>query len=121
MASKKTLIITGASTGIGEATARQAAAAGWNLVLAARRMDKLGRIEAELGPDRALAHQCDVADWRSQQALNRPPLNGSEALMPFLPMRDSQKAPPSTEVKTGPTNGVKWCWSMCSGQQPPPG
>jgi len=74
MASKKTLIITGASTGIGEATARQAAAAGWNLVLAARRMDKLGRIEAELGPDRALAHQCDVADWRSQQALKQAAL-----------------------------------------------
>jgi len=121
MASKKTLIITGASTGIGEATARQAAAAGWNLVLAARRMDKLGRIEAELGPDRALAHQCDVADWRSQQALKQAALERFGSIDAVLPMRDSQKAPPSTEVKTGPTNGVKWCWSMCSGQQPPPG
>jgi NADP-dependent 3-hydroxy acid dehydrogenase YdfG len=35
------LVITGASTGIGAATARHAAAAGWRLVLAARSQEKL--------------------------------------------------------------------------------
>ncbi|MEO0730033.1 MAG: SDR family NAD(P)-dependent oxidoreductase, partial [Pseudomonadota bacterium] len=37
----KTLYISGASTGIGEATARAAHAAGWNVALAARTRDKL--------------------------------------------------------------------------------
>jgi len=72
--SKKTLIITGASSGIGESTARQAADAGWNVVLAARRIDKLRALEAELGSDCALALQCNVADWESQRALKRAAL-----------------------------------------------
>ena len=65
----KVFLITGASTGIGEATARRAIEAGFNVVLAARSTEKLERLRDQLGHERALAVTCDVADWQSQQAM----------------------------------------------------
>ena len=57
----KTLLITGASSGIGAATAHAAAKAGWNVALLARSGDKLDAIVAELG-ESAIAIPCDVTD-----------------------------------------------------------
>jgi NADP-dependent 3-hydroxy acid dehydrogenase YdfG len=63
-------VITGASSGIGAETARQAAAAGYRLVLGARSVDKLEELAGELGgADRAIAVACDVTEWDDQQKL----------------------------------------------------
>src|SRR5512145_1048836 len=56
----KVVLITGASSGIGLALAREAAELGARVVLAARRAERLGALEQELGRDRALAVPCDV-------------------------------------------------------------
>ena len=60
----KVAIITGASSGIGEATAREFAQAGAITVLAARRMERLRRLQREIEAigGQALAVQTDLMD-----------------------------------------------------------
>jgi NADP-dependent 3-hydroxy acid dehydrogenase YdfG len=63
-------LITGASTGIGAATARAAAEAGYRLVLAARSEEKLQDLASSVGgPERALVTRCDVAEWEDNEAM----------------------------------------------------
>ena len=67
---QRVFLITGASSGIGAATARHAHAEGWRLVLAARSLERLQELADELGgPERALAVRCDVTEWDDQQQL----------------------------------------------------
>ncbi|WP_076792798.1 SDR family oxidoreductase [Chlorobium sp. KB01] len=66
---RNVFLITGASTGIGEATARRAVEAGFNVVLAARSTAKLQQLQSELGSARSLAVTCDVSHWQSQQKM----------------------------------------------------
>lgn len=64
--SNKTALITGASRGIGEATARKFAELGANVVLAARSAKDIERIAAEIG-SAALAVTCDVTRYEDVQ------------------------------------------------------
>lgn len=65
----RVLLITGASSGIGAATARAAAREGYQLVLAARSADKLTSLAQELGPENVLTCEVDVTDLSQQQAM----------------------------------------------------
>ena len=69
--SGKVVLVTGASSGIGKATARRLGAAGATVLLVARRLELLEalreRIEADGG--RAFTHQCDLSDSERATAL----------------------------------------------------
>ena len=65
MSEKPIAVITGASSGIGAATAQHLAAAGYELILGARRMDKLQAVAEPLG---AKALTLDVTDAKSVEA-----------------------------------------------------
>ncbi len=69
MADSRTMLITGASTGIGAETARRALAAGYSLILAARTGESLRSLEDELGGSEVLAQTCDVTEWDQVQEL----------------------------------------------------
>ena len=56
---RRVAVVTGASSGIGEATARLLARNGWHCVLIARREDVLGQLASELDAEYEV---CDVAD-----------------------------------------------------------
>jgi NADP-dependent 3-hydroxy acid dehydrogenase YdfG len=68
--SHRTIAITGASSGIGEATALACASAGAAVSLAARRSDRIEQLAARFTDDggRAIAVQTDVSDEASANA-----------------------------------------------------
>ena len=65
----KVVVITGASSGIGEQTARSLVAEGARVVLSARREDRLASLAAELGEDNAAYLASDVSKLEDMQAL----------------------------------------------------
>ncbi|MCB0035850.1 MAG: SDR family oxidoreductase [Anaerolineales bacterium] len=68
---KGTAVITGASSGIGETYARHLAKAGYNLVLVARRKEKLKRIASELSLNHGVLVEVAAADLATDEGIER--------------------------------------------------
>lgn len=87
MAQARRYLLTGASSGIGEALARQLASKGYDLALAARREDSLQRLAAELRQlqgRNVIALPLDVTDYSACQraiGLARDALGGLDGLI----------------------------------------
>ena len=65
-------VVTGASSGIGAATARRFSEEGANVVLVARSEDKLNQVATNLEEARTLVHAADVGDGLSRKPLMQP-------------------------------------------------
>ncbi|ALS34759.1 hypothetical protein PTRA_b0245 [Pseudoalteromonas translucida KMM 520] len=63
MAKEKIVLITGASSGIGEATAKTLVNKGHKVILTARREEQLNQLVVELGSDNALSVAADATDF----------------------------------------------------------
>lgn len=97
----KTVVITGASRGIGEAAAHIFAQAGANVVLTARGASQISAIADAIG-DRALAVTCDVSRWEDVKAVMEAAvarfgtvdvlINNAGVIEPIGPMIDSNPA-----------------------------
>ncbi len=77
---KRTMLITGASAGLGAALAREYAQRGWNLVLVARREDRLHALAADLKAAHGAESLVVVADLFSETAVTdlMVALNGTQ-------------------------------------------
>ncbi len=78
----RTVLITGASSGIGEATARAAAARGATVLLVARRVEELERLRSEIAATggAAATYPCDLADGEAVDALVKQVLEDHGAI-----------------------------------------
>src|SRR4026207_590581 len=77
---RRVAVVTGASSGIGEATARELARRGWLCVLLARRGDRLERLAAEIDGEWEGWHGTD----RGQGGAGAAPTLGRRPRVPLL-------------------------------------
>jgi serine 3-dehydrogenase len=110
----KTAFITGATAGIGEASARRFAAAGWRVIATGRRGERLRKLSDELG-DRCLPLELDMRDngslldaarltgeWGKIDLL----INNAGLAPPMEPLQDANFAALETAMQTNMTGLV---------------
>ena len=68
-ASGRVALVTGATSGFGEAMAKRLLAAGAHVIATGRRAERLASLAAELNSDRLLTRELDVRDQGSIDAL----------------------------------------------------
>ncbi|MFL6759871.1 SDR family NAD(P)-dependent oxidoreductase [Sphingomonas sp.] len=95
----KTILITGATSGFGEATARKFAAGGWKVVGTGRRRDRLRTLQQELG-DAFLPLEIDMRDRAAVESLAK--LEGPWSEIDLL-LNNAGLAPP-----TDPLPKTEW-------------
>jgi len=110
----KTILITGASAGIGEATARRFAAGGWRVIATGRRGERLRSLSDELGAS-CLPLEIDMRDRESLGTLKdlSPPwgeidllLNNAGLAPPMSDLQDSDWEKIETAIDTNVTGLV---------------
>jgi len=109
MVQKKIAVVTGASSGIGAATARRLAAEGFHVVAAARRADRLDRLVAEIGPD-ATAVTCDVTSAESVAGLAAAVLELGAPVA--LLVNNAGGARGMDPVETGSVDDWQWMYDV---------
>ena len=105
----KTALITGATAGIGEATARRFAGEGWQVIGTGRRGDRLDALAEELG-DNFLPIVCDmrdtadlgrvVAELPEKFAAVDLLVNNAGLAPPMSPLQDSEQEPLERVIAT---------------------
>jgi serine 3-dehydrogenase len=110
----KTILITGATAGIGAASARRFAAGGWRVIATGRRGDRLRALADELG-DACLPLEFDIRDVDAAEQIARlsPPwgdidllLNNAGLASPMAPLQDTEQPPLTNVIKTNITGLV---------------
>ncbi|HUE78314.1 MAG TPA: SDR family NAD(P)-dependent oxidoreductase [Sphingomicrobium sp.] len=110
----KTILITGATAGIGAASARRFAAGGWRVIATGRRGDRLRALAEEIG-DACLPLELDIRDFdeAAQLAQLSPPwgdidllLNNAGLAPPMEPLQDSDLEPLTNVIGTNITGLV---------------
>lgn len=110
----KTILITGATAGIGAASARRFAAGGWRVVATGRRGDRLRALSDEIG-EACLPLELDIReeDSAAQLAGLSPPwgeidllLNNAGLAPPMSNLQDAEQAPLDVAIDTNITGLV---------------
>ena len=110
----KTILITGATAGIGAASARRFAAGGWRVIATGRRGDRLRALADELG-DACLPLELDIRDLDAAAQLTQlsPPwseidvlLNNAGLAPPMDPLQDAALEPLLNTIETNITGLV---------------
>ena len=108
MPSSPLAVVTGASSGIGAATARRLASAGFHVVAVARRADRIEALVKELG--NATAVQADVMSDTDVAALART-VNDLPGALEVL-VNNAGGAVGSEEVKDADLDGWQWMFDV---------
>ncbi|MFI5895235.1 SDR family oxidoreductase [Actinoplanes sp. NPDC051513] len=101
-------VVTGASSGIGAATARRLAREGFHVVAAARRADRLEALVKEIGT--ATAVECDITDDASVARLAAA-VDGLEGTLTLL-VNNAGGARGTDEVANGSIDDWQWMYEV---------